>query len=79
MGSGEKERERNIDVWEMYWSVASRTPPAGDLARKPVMCPDWESNQWSIGLQASTQPTEPHQPVLKFIFLILQIEGLNLN
>ena len=26
--------------------------------------PDWESNQWSFGLQASTQSTEPHQPEL---------------
>ena len=25
-------------------SVASHTPPAGDLARNPGMCPDWESN-----------------------------------
>ena len=23
--------------------VASRTPPTGDLARNPGMCPDWES------------------------------------
>ena len=25
--------------------VASRTPPAEDLACNPGMCPDWESNQ----------------------------------
>ena len=24
--------------------VASRMPPAGDLARNPGMCPDWESS-----------------------------------
>ena len=44
--------------------VASHTPPNGDLACNPGMCPDWESNQ----PQASAQPTEPHQPGLIFIF-----------
>ena len=33
-----------------------------DLARKPGTCPDWELNPWPFGLQASAQPTEPHQP-----------------
>ena len=41
-------------------------PPTGDLAHNPGMGPDWESNQWPFGLQASTQPTEPHQPGLCF-------------
>ena len=40
----EQERQRNIDVQEIYQSVASCTPPTGDLARNPGMCPDWESN-----------------------------------
>ena len=35
---GEKEKERNIG------SVASRTPPTGDLACNPGTYPDWESN-----------------------------------
>ena len=40
-------------------------PPTGDLARNPGMCPDWESNQGPLASQASTQSTEPHQPVHK--------------
>ena len=42
--------------------VASHTPPSGDLACNPGMCPDWESNLQPLGLQVSTQSTEPHQP-----------------
>ena len=45
-------------------SIASRISPAGDLARNPGMCPDWESNLRPFGLQASTQSTEPHQLML---------------
>ena len=40
-----KERERNIDVWEKYQSVASHNPG---------MCPDWELNQPPFGSQEST-------------------------
>ena len=40
--------------------VASPAPPIGDLACNPGMCPDWESNQQPLGLQAGTQSTEPH-------------------
>ena len=58
----EKERERNISVQEIHWSVASHTPPTGDL------CPDWESSQQPLGSQAGTQSTEPHQPgPMKFL------------
>ena len=49
--------------------VASWTPPTGDLACNPGMCPDWESNQWPFGLQAGTQSTEPHQPGLENFML----------
>ena len=42
-------------------------PPTGDLARNPGMCPDWESNWWPFGAQASTQSTEPHQPGLEIV------------
>ena len=52
----EEERERNISVW------LPLTPPTGDLANNPGMCPDWELNQQPFGSQASTQSTEPHQP-----------------
>ena len=41
--------------------VASLAPSAGDLARTPGMCPDWESKQQPFGLQAGAQSTEPHQ------------------
>ena len=34
----------------------------GDLARNPHRCPDWESNQWPFGSQASTQSTKRHHP-----------------
>ena len=36
---GEKEGQKHQCV------VASQTPPTGDLACNPGMCPDWESNQ----------------------------------
>ena len=36
---GEREGEKHQHV------VASHTPPTGDLACNPGMCPDWESNR----------------------------------
>ena len=45
----------------------SHTPPTGDLAHNPGMCPDWESNQQSLCLQASAQCTEPNQPGLTIL------------
>ena len=44
--------------------VACRTSPTGDLAHKPGMCPDWESNQRPFGLQPGAQSTEPGQFLL---------------
>ena len=67
-GGREKERERNINVWEKDQLVASCTPPTGDLAHNPGMCPDWELNQWPFGLQANTQSTQPYQSGLKEIY-----------
>ena len=49
---------------EKYRLVAFYTPPTGDLAHNPGMCPDWESNWQPLGSQAGTQSTEPHQPGL---------------
>ena len=79
-GAGGRKSKRNIDVQEIHWCVASHMPPTGDLAGNPCMCPDWESNWWPFGSQASTQSTEPHQPGLNpflkhslknaFIFII---------
>ena len=40
----------------------SCTPPAGDQARNPGLCLDWELNRQPFGSQAGAQPTEPHQP-----------------
>ena len=42
--------------------VASRTPPTGDVAHNPGMCPDWQSNQRPFGSQVGTQSTEQHHP-----------------
>ena len=56
----EKKRERHSTVGEIQQSVASRTPPTGDLACNPGMCPDWESNQWPFSFGDDAQPTEPH-------------------
>ena len=52
----EKERERNIYVWEEERSVASRMLPNGNLAHNPDMCPDWESNRQPSGLQSVLNP-----------------------
>ena len=48
--------------------VASNTPPTGELACNPGMCPDGELNQRPFDLQAGTQSTEPQQlgPELNF-------------
>ena len=55
---GEREGEKHQCV------VASGVPPTGDLAGKPGMHPEWESNRRPFGSQACTQSTEPHQPGL---------------
>ena len=57
----EKERGRNIDMQEKHQSAASCTPPTGDLAYDPGICPDRELNQQPFSLWDDTQPTEPHQ------------------
>ena len=49
------------DVQEKL-SVPSYTPPTGDLAHNPGMCPNQESSQQPFGSQANTQSTEPPQP-----------------
>ena len=52
--------------------VASRVPPIGDLAHNPGMCPDWESNQQTFGLQTGAQSTEPHHPGLEVLCLMFK-------
>ena len=55
---GEREGQKHQCV------VASHAPPTGDLTCNLDMCPKWESNQRTFGLQARVQSTEQHQPVL---------------
>ena len=57
----EKERERNIDVLEKHWLVASHASQTRDLTCNPDMCPDWELNQWPFALWYDAQPIEPHR------------------
>ena len=52
----EKGREREREGEKHHCVVAAHTPPTGNLARNPGMCPDWESNQQSFDSQAGTQP-----------------------
>ena len=59
---GEREGEKHQCV------VASCVPPAGDLARNPGMCPDWELNWQPSGSQAHAQSTELHQPGPTFFY-----------
>ena len=56
----EGEREGTKHVQDRL--VASHTPPTGDLAHTPGMCPDRESNLQPSSSQTSAQSTEPHQP-----------------
>ena len=52
---GKRERKRGE---KHQCVVASHTPPNGDLAHNPSMCPDWESNWRTFGSQTGTQSTE---------------------
>ena len=45
-----RQREREGERGEKHQCVvASHTPPTGDLACNPVMCPDWKLNQQPFG------------------------------
>ena len=59
----EKEQERNINVW-----LPLTHSPYEDLDCNPGMCPDWESNWWPFGLQASAESAETHHPGLSWQF-----------
>ena len=54
-GGKEKERDKNINMWEKH-----HVPPSRDLAHNPGICPDcypdWKSNQWPFSLQDNTNP-----------------------
>ena len=47
---GEREEEKHQCV------VASHVPPTGELACNPGLCPDWELNRRSFGLQPELNP-----------------------
>ena len=49
-----------MGVQEKHQSIASGTSPTGELACSSGVCPDWEWNQQTFGLQDDAQPTEPH-------------------
>ena len=56
-GKGGRKRVRETSMCGCLSSYST-----GVLACNPGMCPDWESNWWPFGSQASAQSTEPHQP-----------------
>ena len=64
---GEREGEKHQCV------VATRTPPAGDLACNPGICPDWELNWWPFGSQTCTQSTERYHSGLVYVIFIWQL------
>ena len=68
-----KERERNIDVLEIHQLVASHTPPTGDLAHNPGVCPDWASKRRPFSLQAGAQSTESHGPGQNFTLILRKV------
>ena len=74
----EKERERNIDVWEKHPSFASHTSPNWGPGLQPrLVRPDWELNQLPLGSQASAQSTEPYQPGhFKFKYMLEKVVNL---
>ena len=50
--------------------------PIRDLAHNPGVGPDQELNRQPFVLEASAQPTEPHQPGLQYHFLYFKILAL---
>ena len=59
---GDREGEKHQCV------VAFHTPPTGDLARNPGMCPDWEWNWRPFGSQAGAQSLS-RTATAKYVFL----------
>ena len=73
--SRERKREREAEKHQCV--VASHTPPPGDLALNPGMCPEWELKRQPFGWEAGTQSTEPHQPGLFSFSHFLLVDSLN--
>ena len=61
---GEREGERNINVW-----LPLMHPLLGTWPTTQACALDWELNQQPLGSQASTQSTEPQQPGQKNRYL----------
>ena len=59
--------------------VASHTPPTGDLAHNPGMCPDWESNWRPFGLQNNANPLRHQSGQCLETFFIFINEGVLLD
>ena len=57
----EKERERNINEWLPLMCSTLET-----WLTTQARALDWESKCQLFGIQAGTQPTEPHKPELIF-------------
>ena len=67
-------RERRREEKERHqWVVVSCTPPTGDLAHNPGICPDWEWNQRPFGSQAGAQSTKPHKPGWSYFLGIIHL------
>ena len=61
---------------ENHWLVASCTPPTGDLAPNPGMCPSQEWNQWPFTLQAGSHSTEPYHQGQDLYFFRVKYRNL---
>ena len=69
----EKERERNINVW-----LSLTHPLLGTWPTTQACALIWELNLQPFGSQASAQSTEPHQPGLRLVqILISAMKELN--
>ena len=66
----EKEKVRNIDMWEKHQLAASHTHLHGGLAHNPGVSPDQESSQRLFSLQDDVHPTEPQRSGLHVSFYI---------
>ena len=70
----ERGREEEREEEKHQCVFVSRTPPTGDLAWNPGVCPDWESNWQPLGLLAHAQLTEPQQPEQFLYILVLNFK-----
>ena len=65
----EGERERNIDVREKHWSIASLKCPDQEQNPQPKYMPDWESNLWHLDAQDDSPTNQATlaraQPIFK--------------